>query len=246
MKPIRILACFFALCFGVPLAAYAAPSDASTITEAELVRRTQQLYDALVPGDQTPWKTYYADDAMLYDEKGRALDKKGIVADVEPMPAGYSGTIKVVKPHVVFAPGVAILAYECDETETIFGQELHAQYHSVDTWFYRNGAWQIVASQAMRFYHDPALGAPDERRWSDFTGTYELSAGNRRTVFREGNDLFVQRGTGMKTKLLPESGDIFFRAGVEGRILFHRDLSGKVDALYDRRNDEDVVWKKVR
>lgn len=246
MKLTRALASFLAVWFGFSLAACAASSDPSTITEEELVRRTQQLYDALVPGDQTPSKAYYADDAMVYDEKGRSMDKKAIVADVEPLPTGYSGTIKVVKPHVIFAPGIAILAYECDETETIFGQELHAQYHSVDTWLYRNRAWQIVASQTMRFYHDPALGVSDERYWSDFTGTYELSAGNRRTVLREGNDLFVQRGTGAKTKLLPESGDIFFRAGVEGRILFHRDVSGKVDALYDRRNDEDVVWKKVQ
>lgn len=246
MKLTHLLAVLFAVWFGFSLAAYGASSDTSTITEAELVRRTQELYDALIPGDQTPSKTYYADDAMMYDEKGRSMDKKGIVADVEPLPAGYGGAIKVVKPHAVFAPGVAILAYECDETETIFGQELHAQYHSVDTWLYRNGAWQIVASQTMRYYHDPALGVSDERHRNDFTGTYELSAGNRRTVLREGNDLLVQRGAGAKTKLLPESGDVFFRAGVEGRILFHRDGSGKVDALYDRRNDEDVVWKKVQ
>jgi hypothetical protein len=246
MKRTRTFALFFAVWFGLSLAAHAASADTSTITEAELVHRTQQLYDALVPGDQAPWKTYYADDAMLYDEKGRSMDKKAIVADVEPMPSGYTGAIKVVKPHAIFAPGVAILAYECDETETIFGQELHAQYHSVDTWLYRNGAWQIVASQAMRFYHDPAVGVSDEGHWNDFTGTYELSAGNRRTVLREGHDLFVQRSTGAKTRLLPESGDVFFRAGVEGRILFHRDASGKVDALYDRRNDEDVIWKKVQ
>lgn len=246
MKLTCILACSFAFFFGFSSAAYAAPSDTSTITEAELVRRTQQLYDALPSGDQAPWKTYYADDAMVYDEKGRSMDKQALVADVEPMPKGYSGEIKVVDTHATFAPGVAILAYKCDEIETIFGQELHAQYHSVDTWLYRNGAWQIVASQTMRYYHDPALGTSDERRWNDLTGTYELSEGNRRTVLREGNDLFTQRGTGAKTKLLPESGDVFFRAGVEGRILFHRDGAGKVDALYDRRNDEDVVWKKVQ
>lgn len=85
----------------------------------------------------------------------------------------------------------------------------------------------------------------DDRYWNGFAGTYELSAGNRRTVLREGNDLFIQHGAGAKTKLLPESGDVFFCAGVEGRILFHRDASGKVDSLYDRRWDGDLVWKKV-
>jgi hypothetical protein len=231
--------------FGFSLAAQALPSDPPSIAEAELVRRTQQLYDAVAPGNQAPWKAFYADDAMVYDEKGRSMDKKELLADLAPMPAGYSGTIKVVHPHTLFAPGVAVLAYECEETETIFGQELHARYHSVDTWLYRNGAWQIAASQTMRFYEDPAVGATDPARLDELTGAYELSSGNRRTVTRQGDDLLLQRGIGTKTRLLPESGDLFFRPGVEGRILFHRNASGKVDALYDRRNNEDVLWKKV-
>ncbi|MGI8771581.1 MAG: DUF4440 domain-containing protein [Acidobacteriaceae bacterium] len=210
------------------------------------MRRTQQMYDAVTSGDQTPWKAYYAEDAMVYDEKGRAMDKRALLADLQPMPAGYGGTIQVVHPHVISGPGVAVLAYECDETETIFGQELRARYHSVDTWLYRDGTWQIAASQTMRYYEDPAQGATDVAHLNDYTGTYELSAGNRRTVTRAGNDLFVQRGVGAKTKLLAESGDLFFRTGVEGRILFHRDTSGRVDALYDRRNNEDVIWKRVQ
>lgn len=215
------------------------------IDQAELLRRTQELYDSIPSGNRTPWIAYYADDAMVYDEKGRTMDKKALLADLDPMPAGYSGVIKVVHPHTIFAPGVAILAYDCDETETIFGQELHARYHSVDTWLYRNGKWQIAASQTMRYYEDPAIGTTDLARLDDFTGVYELSPGNRRTVTREGNDIFLQRGTGEKIKLLPESADLFFRAGVEGRILFHRNASGKVDALYDRRNNEDVIWRKL-
>ena len=44
---------------------------------------------------------------------------------------------------------------------------------------------------------------------------------------------------------LPESCDIFFRKGVEGRILFRTGPDGKTDALIDRRNNEDVVWRKL-
>ncbi len=69
--------------------------------------------------------------------------------------------------------------------------------------------------------------------------------GDEDAVTRQGDELLLQRGGGAKVKLLPESGDLFFRTGVEGRILFHRDAGGKVDALYDRRNNEDVVWKRV-
>jgi len=238
---------FSSLCLALA-AAVAAPAIAQAppaIDQAELVRRTQQIYDSIPPGDPAPWKAYYAEDAMYYDEKGRAMDKKALLADVQPMPTGYSGVIHVVHPHTTFAPGVAILAYDCDESETIFGQELHARYHSVDTWLYRDGKWQIAMSQTMRYYEDPALGTTDPAHLDDFAGVYELSPGNRRTVTHEANDLYLQRGTSPKAKLLPESGDLFFRAGVEGRILFHRNASGKVDALYDRRNNEDVVWHKL-
>jgi Domain of unknown function (DUF4440) len=241
----RIISCLFlALGAGV-VAPPAKPQAVPTITQAELVHRTQQLYDAIPPGDQVPARSYYAEDVMVYDEKGRAMNKKAILEDLQPMPPGYGGVIKVVHPHSTFAPGVAVLAYDCDETETIFSQELHARYHAVDTWLYRAGKWQIAASQTMRYYEDPAVGRTDPAHLGDFTGVYELSPGNRRTVIRSGNDIFLQRGSGAKTNLLPESGDLFFRSGIEGRILFHRSTSGKVDALYDRRNNEDVVWHRL-
>ena len=72
----------------------AAERDAA-ITETEFVRRTQELYDAVVPGNQAPWKRYFADDAIFADEKGRTMDKTKLVADITPMPAGYSGAIKI-------------------------------------------------------------------------------------------------------------------------------------------------------
>ena len=65
------------------------------ITQDELLRRTQELYDALVWGDQAPWEKYFADDCIFADEKGRIFDKPKLIADITPLPAGYSGTIKI-------------------------------------------------------------------------------------------------------------------------------------------------------
>ena len=220
-------------------------ADATQITEQELVHRTQQLYDAVAPGDQGPWELFYADDAMVFDEKGRSMDKAALIADIQPMPKGYSGIIHVVRPKAVFAPGVAILSYDAEETETIFGQELHARYHSTDTWLFRGGVWQITASQTLRYYEDPAAATVDPRRLGDYVGTYELAPGVTLTVTREGNDLYTRRGNAAPVKLVPESADLFFRPGVEGRRLFHRAAAGKVDRLIDRRNNADVLWKKT-
>ena len=215
------------------------------ITQDELIRRTQEIYDAIVPGNQAPWQKYFAADCIFSDEKGRTLDKTKLIADITPMPAGYSGTIKIANVQSRIIGDTAILSYDANETETIFGQNLSARYHVTDTWLRRNGNWQIIASQAHRYYEDPAIGKADPKKFVDFAGTYDLASGQTRTVTAEGENLFVER-KGKKEQLFPETSELFFRKGVEGRILFRYDANRKVDALIDRRNNEDVFWHKAQ
>jgi Domain of unknown function (DUF4440)/Domain of unknown function (DUF3471) len=222
-----------------------AVTEAEKVTQEELVRRTQALFDAVAGGDQAPWKLYFADDAMMFDEKGRSMDKTALVADVTPLPKGYSGTIKVKNPQSRIVGTTAILAYDSDEIEIVYGQKMTARYHETDTWLYRDGRWQIVAAQVLRYYEDPAAATVEPARLDEYVGTYELAAGITMTVSCDGNQLFAQRGSGTKTKLMLESPDLFFRPGMEGRRLFRRDPGGKVDALIDRRNNEDLIWKKL-
>jgi hypothetical protein len=218
----------------------------SAITQDDLVRRTQELFDSVASGDQTPWKKYFADDCTYFDEKGRSMDKAALVADVTPLPAGYSGSIKVGKAQSHIEGDIAILSYDTDEKETIFGQELTARYHETDTWMRRNGQWQIVAGQVLRYYEDPAAGKVNPGSFAEYLGTYELAPGNRQTISTDGGLVYRQRGDRPRDQLIPEATDIFFRKGVEGRILFRHGDDGGVDALIDRRNNEDVVWKRVK
>jgi hypothetical protein len=215
------------------------------VTQDELVRRTQELYDSLVSGDQTPWKKHFADDCIFADEKGRLFDKPKLIADIAPLPTGYSGAIKIENVQSRIVGNTAILSYDANEIETIFGQDLKARYHIIDTWLQRNGTWQIIASQAHRYYEDPAVGKADPKKFGNFIGTYELAPGQIRRVTAEADKLFVERN-GKKEQLLPETSELFFRKGVEGRILFRYTNTGKVDALIDRRNNEDVIWRKSK
>jgi len=216
------------------------------ITQDELVRRTQELVDSVAGGDQTPWKRYYADDCMYFDEKGRNMNKAALVADITPLPTGYSGSIKVVNAKSHIERNVAILSYDMDETEIVFGQTEKARYHETDTWMRRHGQWQIVAGQVLRYYEDPAPGKVDRAKLADYAGTYEVARANRLTISVDADQLYRQRDDQPKGPLIQEASDIFFRKGVEGRILFRRDDHGRVDALVDRRNNEDVIWKKVQ
>jgi len=217
-----------------------------TITQGELVRRTQEIFDATAAGNRVPFEKYYAPDCMVFDEKGRNMDKKAFVADQTPLPPGFSGAIKLVNPQSRILRNVAILSYDLNETETIFGQNMWARYHATDTWVRRNGQWQIIAEQALRYYEDPAPGKPEVKKYPEYAGTYQLTPGITLTVSAEGKELFSQRAGRGKEVLVPEAPDIFFRRGVEGRRLFRRDEKGKVDALIDRRNNEDVVWRKIK
>ncbi len=227
----------------LPLAAFAA--EPKQITQDELVRRTQELYDAVVPGNQEPWKKYFADDAMYHDEKGRSMDKTALIKDITPMPKGYSGTIKIVQPQSRIVGDAAVLTYDTDETETIYGQHLTARYHVTDTWMYRSGQWQIIASQAFRYYEDPALGESDHKFTDLYVGEYELAPGITMKVTKQGDALFAERTGRPREQLFPEATGIFFRKGVEGRRLFHQTPDRKIDSLIDRRNNEDVIWKKI-
>lgn len=223
----------------------AGSTEPERITQEELVRRTQELMDAVSNGDQKPFQKYFADDCMYFDEKGRNMDKTALVKDVTPLPNGYSGNIRVVHVQSRIPGHTAILSYDMDETEIIFGQELHARYRATDTWMWRDGKWQIVAGQVLRYYEDPAAGTADRELLEKAVGNYELAPGMKRTVSRDGEHLYMQRGTGQRDELIAETCGIFFRKGVEGRVLFHVNEAGRVDALIDRRNNEDVVWKKV-
>ena len=219
--------------------------ESNPITEPELVRRTQELFDAVASGNSRPWDGYFAPDSIYFDESGKSMDKRALLAQQTPLPDGYSGSIKLLNPQSRIFEDIAILSYDLDETETVFGQNLKARYHATDTWMRRNGNWQIVAGQIFRYYEDPAPGQT-EKKIRDYAGTYELAPSKTLVVSVEGANLYLQKTGKPKERLIPEATDIFFRKGVEGREVFRRNKRGRIDALLDRRNNEDLVWRKIR
>ena len=230
----------------IAISALSVRAQQSRITQDELVRRSQELMDAVAPGNQAPFKKYFADDVMYFDERGRSMDKAALVKDITGLPKGYSGNIKVINPKSHIEGNVAILSYDLDETEVVFGQSMKARYHQTDTWMLRAGKWQIVATQVLRYYEDPAPGKADAGKFPGYVGRYELSPEKSITVTAEDGHLYSQRSGGAKAELIPEASDIFILKGMEGRTLFGQGSDGKVDSLIDRRNNEDIIWKKVK
>ena len=181
---------------------------------------------------------------MFFDDDND-MDKSALLESIRPLPSGYSGSIRIEKPKVRFAPGVAVLAFDAIETESVFGRVLHARYRMTHTWLFRYGRWQIVAGETHRYYEDPAAGNVATDKLTDYVGIYQLASGVTLTVTRSEDQLYAQRGSQKPYRLVPESPDVFFRQGAEGRKFFHRDASNRVDMLIDRRNNEDMLWKKI-
>jgi hypothetical protein len=216
-----------------------------TITHQELVSRTQELFEGVTTANNAAWIKYYADDCLFHDEKGRSMDKATLVKEITQLPKGYRLKFALENTQSRITSNVAVLSYDIVEDLWIYDQKVGAKFHTTDTWLLRNGTWQIVASESMRYYGDPAPGRTDPARYSEYAGTYELAPGVTLTVSTESGNLYYQRGDNAKEQLIAEVEGLFFRKGVEGRILFRSGKDGKIDALISRRNHEDLIWRKM-
>jgi len=98
----------------------------------------------------------------------------------------------------------------------------------------------------LRYYEDPTPGKPDLKRYADYVGTYELTPETTLSVSAGRCGFVFAARAGAKNLLIPEASDIFFLKGVEGRRLFSTGRERQVDALINRRNNEDVVWRKTK
>jgi hypothetical protein len=85
----------------------------------------------------------------------------------------------------------------------MYGQYISAHYHPTDTLIRRNGQWQIIAGQVLRYYEDSAPGTVNAAKFADYAGTYELAPGNTLTISTDGKLLHRQRADRPKDVLIP-------------------------------------------
>jgi len=220
-------------------------AESPDAVKARLIETTQKLLDAVAPGDKGPWAKAMAEECVYNDETGVSMTKTKFLEQLSPLPAGYSGHIKLENPQFILAGETAVFSYDMAEQETVFGQELRARYHATDTWVRRDGAWQMLASQVMRYGGDPPAAALAADVLKEYVGVYEMAPGVQYTVTLEGGQLSGVRTGRKKETLMPEIKDVFFRKGIAGRRIFERGADGTILRMIDRRDGEDLVWKRV-
>jgi hypothetical protein len=141
----------------------------------------------------------------------------------------------------------AVLKYRVLEEEYVFTQKLEVVYLVTDTYFRRAGRWQLVATHVSVKPGERKPVAPDRENLRSLVGEYELSPGVTYAVVLEGDTLTGQRTGRSKEVLLPADVNTFFpRGSLRSEKVFVHDASGRTVEMLDRRENNDLVWKRVR
>lgn len=92
-----------------------------------------------------------ADDYAGVSSRGRVADKAAMLTPAQPL--GKAGGLYYAKPRFVTS-SVAIVRGE-EWVERASGEKIHLIW--TDTWLFRNGKWQVVASQDSSIPFDQPL-----------------------------------------------------------------------------------------
>ncbi|HEV8367516.1 MAG TPA: DUF4440 domain-containing protein [Pyrinomonadaceae bacterium] len=218
-----------------------------TIVE-RLTQATQELLDAIAPGNKAVWQRYLAAGSIYTDEEGRVLTKDELIKELNPLPSGYVGSIKIGSTKVLVQDNVVVLSHLDREELELYGQKIVTNFHMTNTWArQKDGQWQLVSTQVMAIPNERKPVMVDPKSLDSYVGEYQLAPEVTYTITREADKLFGQRTGRTKEELLPLCRDIFYRKGVwRGEKVFEKDAQGKVVNMLDRRENNDLIWKKVK
>ena len=223
-----------------------ASSPTEQATQRQIEGLAQELLDAITYGKPDVWRRILHPRALVADEDGKVYTKDEMVSEIRPLPAGYEGELRIANPKFSLDGDMAVLSYDTPESLKLYQQTLHTLFRATDVYRRVDGQWLLFAKQIQVIPAELAAVRVDTATYDDYVGRYELGADAALVVTREGDRVYSQRDARPRDELLPIGGDRFVRKGhPRGERFFRRDASGKVDALVDRRDNEDLTWRRV-
>jgi hypothetical protein len=216
-------------------------------TSALLKRQTQALMDAITYGKPEVWRDLLDDKLIMVDEAGAVSDKKSAVDQVQPLPKGVSGNITVVDWHANVDGNVAVATFVDDEHENYHGQKLHALYRNTATWIKRPAGWKLLSLQVLATRQDPPAVALSTKLTDEYVGTYSGGADLTYVITKSGSAIMGAANGGKPVELKAELADVLFTPGnPRSRRIFQRDAKGAIIGFVSRREERDVVFRKVK
>jgi ketosteroid isomerase-like protein len=248
--PILVLTCALAVVAGSACrqgARTTAGAAPMSNVAALLKRQTQELMDAIAPGEAEVWRRYLLEDVVVLDENGVVYDKASLLKELTPLPAGLVGRIEVDRFQVKLHGDTAVAAAEIQEYLDYHGQDLRTRFRFMDTWLRTPDGWRLAARHTAAVLKDPPAISLSAEELCAYAGEYRLTPAITTTLRCRENGLTAQRSGRPPATYLPEVRDVFFVAGQpRSRRIFIRDAGGALVGFVDRREGEDVRWQKSR
>ena len=221
-----------------------AQTDSATKAN-KLMQLEQQLNDDL-PGDSILWAKYLDPEWYIIDENGNGITREDFLKSFHPFPKNVSGYIKIINPVFTFHDNIAVVHYVADEHENYYGNQLHTTYGTMDAWYKKDTSWMMLGMVSFEIPALPPAIKVDSDILKLYTGIYKLSDSNTAIVTLKSDTLYLQKNQHPQTALFAETANIFFRNGdARGRKFFVKDDKGQM-LMLERRNGQDVVWRKLR
>jgi hypothetical protein len=218
---------------------------AQSAAEADLRRIAQEMLDAVAPGNGEVWQRYLHERVIHVDETGTVRTKKELLAEFTPLPPGLVGRIAIDRFKIETHGDIAVVAYEIQEHLDYHGQILHSRFRINDTWLKTAQGWQLLAEQVAAVLKDPPSVKLTQQQLCEYSGSYSLTAEISTTIRCTPDGLTAERSDRPPAQYLAEVEDVFFVAGQpRTRRIFVRDATGKVVGFVDRREGEDIRWKR--
>jgi ketosteroid isomerase-like protein len=226
----------------------AVPAQATTdpALSAMLQAKTQAMADAVATGDKAVWLAA-TDPALLFvSENNDVMTRDALLKDFAPLPPGLIGSIKITDYRLQRHGDVAVATYIADESLNYHGQAIKTKFRTTDTWHQAAGQWTMVSSMTLAALHDPPAIALPPATPADYAGRYELTPAIHYTIRIDGTRLLGMRDGRPEAELKPEATDLFFVPGSpRSRKVFLRDAGGHVTGFADRREGNDIVWRRI-
>lgn len=230
------------------LAAASAPCAAAndSALQAQLKAKTQALADAIAVGDKAAWDSATDPDLIFVSENNEVLTKKALLDQMAPLPKGLVGHIAVTDYDLQRHGDTADATYIADETLDYHGQTIKTKFRTTDAWHRTADGWKMLSSMTLAVLNDPPAIQLPAAMLAAYAGHYELTPDIHYTVRVDGDRIFGLRDGGKEVELKAEAPDLFFIAGQpRSRKVFYRDSNGKVTGFGDRREGQDIRWRRM-
>ncbi len=160
---------------------------------------------------------------------------------------GVESTVLPAAHLVVHRLGdVAVATFIHERVTHYYGQTLHTQYRSTETWVKRGETWKMLTLQSRALEHEMPARDAGKDVLGDYAGTYAAGAGLAGRVALHEGVLRLHVAGPTSFSLRPVVRDDFASADSPGATyLFQRNREGRVTGFVLRRLGRDLLFVKL-